>query len=164
MRSGRCLMWAIALAAPSLLLGQAPGKSAAGANAASRLVVMPAADLKWTDLDPTGAPGVKLAVLWGNPAAGPFGGFLKLPAGFAAPLHTHSTDLKVVIISGTYVQAPEGKPEFRIGAGSYFMQPGGDYRHTTSCAPGADCVLFFEGDGKFDIMMVGAPAPASTKP
>ena len=160
MKIGRCL---IALMVPTLLLGQAPAKPAAS-DPASRLVVVPAADLKWTDLDPTGAPGVKLAVLWGNPAAGAFGAFLKLPAGLAAPLHTHTTDLKVVIVSGTYVQGPEGKPEFRIGAGSYFFQPGGNYKHTTTCAAGADCVLFFEGDGKFDIMMVGAPAAGAAAP
>jgi hypothetical protein len=56
-----------------------------------------------------------------------------LPAGFAAPLHTHTHDMKVVIVSGTYIQAPERKPEFRLGPGSYFMQPGGNYRHTTTC-------------------------------
>ena len=163
MRVGRCLMCVIALAAPSLLLGQAPGKSA-GSDPASRLVVMPAAELKWTDLDPTGAPGVKVAVLWGTPAAGAFGAFFKLPAGFAVPLHTHTSDMKVVIVSGTYVQAPDGKPEFRLGPGSYFMQPGGNYRHTTSCDPAADCVFFVEANGKFDLSVVQAPAAAPAKP
>src|SRR5207237_1507034 len=55
--------------------------------APSQPVFMPAADLKWTDLDPNGAPGVKVADLWGDHAKGAFGAFLKLPAGFAAPLH-----------------------------------------------------------------------------
>jgi hypothetical protein len=32
-----------------------------------------------------------------------------LPAGFAAPLHTHTHTMKVVFLSGTYIQAPEGK-------------------------------------------------------
>ena len=65
--------------------------------------------------------------------SGAFGALFKLPAGFAAPLHTHTYDMKVVILSGTYIQAPEGKPEFRLGPGSYFLQPGGNYRHTTTC-------------------------------
>jgi hypothetical protein len=72
--------------------------------------------------------------------------------------------MKVVIISGTYVQAPEGKPEFRLGSGSYFLQPGGNYRHTTSCDPAADCVMFVEGKGKFDLKLVQAPAAAPAKP
>ncbi|MGH9370055.1 MAG: cupin domain-containing protein [Vicinamibacterales bacterium] len=84
--------------------GGAKAKSAPKA-AASRLVVMPASDVKCTDLDP-GAPGVKVADLWGNHATGAFGALFRLPAGFAAPPHTHTHDMKVVIISGTYIQAP----------------------------------------------------------
>lgn len=153
MKVGLCLPFAIVFAAPAVLLGQAKAKRSAP-TANSRLVVVPAADLKWTDLDPTGAPGVKVADLWGNHAKGPFGAFFKLPAGFAAPLHTHTYDMKVVIVSGTYIQAPEGKPEFRLGPGSYFLQPGGNYRHTTSCDPAAECVFFVEGKGKFDLKLV----------
>jgi len=128
---------------------KAPGASK---PAQSQLVVMPAGDLKWMDL--AGAPGVKVADLWGNHASGAFGAFFKLPAGFAAPLHTHTHDMKVVIVSGTYIQVPDGKPEFRLGAGSYFMQPGGTYRHTTSCGADADCVFFVESRGAFDLKPV----------
>ncbi len=145
-------------ALPASVLAQASGdakaKSASQA-AASRLVVMPANDVKWTDLGP-GAPGVKVADLWGNHANGAYGALFKLPAGFAAPLHTHTYDMKVVILSGTYIQAPEGRPEFRLGPGSYFMQPGGDYRHTTSCDKASDCVFFVESKGKFDLKPVDA--------
>ncbi len=140
--------------------GAAKGKGAPK-SAASRLVVMPAGELKWADLDPKGAPGVKIADVWGDHAKGAFGGFIKLPAGFAAPLHTHTSDYKVVIVSGTYVQAPEGKPEFRLAPGSYFMQPGGNYRHTTSCDKASDCVFFLQSNGKFDLKVVNAPKSAA---
>lgn len=163
MKTRLYLVCVMAFAGPTALVGQAKAKPAAR-NDASRLVVTPAADLKWTDLDPAGAPGVKVADLWGNHAKGPFGAFFKLPAGFAAPLHTHTNDMKVVIVSGTYVQAPEGKPEFRLGPGSYFMQPGGNYRHTTSCDPAAECLFFVEGKGKFDLKIVQAPPAATAKP
>jgi anti-sigma factor ChrR (cupin superfamily) len=122
-------------------------------------VFLPAVDLKWTDLDPKGAPGVKVADLWGDHTKGAFGGFLKLPAGFSVPLHTHTHDMKVVFLSGTYVQAPEGKPEVHLGPGSYMMQPGGNYRHTTSCDKSSDCVFFVESNGAFDLTVVAA-APA----
>jgi anti-sigma factor ChrR (cupin superfamily) len=113
-----------------------------------------AADLQWSDLDPTGAPGVKVAKLWGDPAKGRFGAFFKLPAGFAVPLHTHTHPMNVVIVSGTYIQAPEGAPEFRLGSSSYLMQPGGNYRHTTSCDKDAPCVFFVESEGAFDLHLV----------
>ncbi len=156
MRARNFLTFAITFALPAPVLAQGPGEAKAKTGpktAASRLVVMPANDLKWTDLGP-GAPGVKVADLWGNHAKGAFGAFFKLPAGFAAPLHTHTYDMKVVIISGTYIQAPEGKPEFRLGPGSYFMQPGGNYRHTTSCDKASDCVFLVESKGKFDLKPV----------
>jgi anti-sigma factor ChrR (cupin superfamily) len=121
-------------------------------------MVMPAADLKWSDLDPTGAPGVKIVDLWGNHAEGAFGAFLKLPAGFAVPLHRHTHAIKVVIVSGTYIQAPEGKPEFRIGPGSYFLQPGDNYWHTTSCDKSSECLFFAESNGAFDLIVKNAPA------
>jgi hypothetical protein len=62
--------------------------------------------------------------------------------------------MKVVFLSGTYIQAPEGKPEVRLGPGSYMMQPGGNYRHTTSCDPASDCVFFVESNGAFDLKPV----------
>jgi hypothetical protein len=140
--------------------GEAKAKSAPKAGA-SGPVVMPASNVKWTDLDPTGAPGVKIADLWGDHAKGAFGAFIKLPSGFEAPLHTHTNAMKLAIVSGTYIQAPEGKPEFRLGPGSYLMQPGGNYRHTTSCDKASDCVFFVESKGKFDLKPVEAgKAPA----
>ena len=110
-----------------------------------------ATDLKWIDLDPSGAPGVKVADVWGDHKLGAFGAFFRLPAGFSAPLHTHTHDMKLVIVTGTYIQGPDGKPEFRLGPGSYLMQPGGDYRHSTSCDPASDCVFYVESDGAFDL-------------
>ena len=107
----------------------------------NRPIPIAAADLKWVDLDPAGASGVKLATLSGDPASGTFGAFFRLPAGFTAPLHTHTHRMKVVIVSGTYIQEPERAPAFRLGPGSYLMQPGGTYRHATSCDTTADCVI-----------------------
>ena len=117
-------------------------------------VFIPASDLKWSDLDPAGAPGVKVVDLWGDHQKGPFGALLKLPAGFTVPLHTHTHAMKVVFLSGTYIQAPEGKPEVRLGPGSYMTQPGGNYRHTTSCDLASDCVFFVESNGAFDLKPV----------
>ncbi len=123
-------------------------------TAGSEPIHIPASELEWADLDPEGAPGVQIATLWGDPSSGRFGAFFRLPAGFAAPLHTHTHPMKVVFVSGTYIQAPEGEPEVRLGPGSYMMQPGGDYRHVTSCGTGSDCVFFVESEGAFDLFVV----------
>ena len=149
---------AAAVTLASAVLAQETGagkaKPSAKPAAARQPIFMAAENLKWTDLDPKGAPGVKVADLWGNHAKGAFGAYLKLPAGFAVPLHTHTYDMKVIFVSGTYIQAPEGKPEVRLGPGSYMMQPGGNYRHVTSCDKSSDCVFFVESSGPFDLKVV----------
>jgi hypothetical protein len=157
-----------ALAGPVIAqpAGEAQAKAKAPKAAASQPVFTAAADLKWADLDPKGAPGVKIVDLWGDHTKGAYGAYLKLPAGFAVPLHTHSHAMKVIFVSGTYIQAPDGKAEVRLGPGSYMMQPGGNYRHTTSCDKGSDCVLFVESSGAFDLKVVEAdkaPAKPSAK-
>jgi hypothetical protein len=154
MRTRHILAFSIPLILTASVLAQPTGqtKTARDSKAAARQpVFMPAGDIKWTDLDPKGAPGVKVANLWGDPAKGAFGAYFKLPAGFATPLHTHTHEMKVVFLSGTYIQAPEGKAEVRLGPGSYMLQPGGNYRHTTSCDKTAECVFFVESGGKFDL-------------
>lgn len=141
-------------------LAAAAPKSAGPRPAAP--IAIPAADLKWTDLDPKGAPGVKVADLWGDHTKGAFGAFFTVPAGFTVPLHTHTHTMKVVIVSGTYLQTPKGKTEFRLGPGSYLMQPGGNYQHVTGCDAASDCVFFVESGGAFDLHVVAPPAPAKT--
>jgi hypothetical protein len=137
------------------------GANTNGQLGSSTPIPKSAADLQWVDLDPAGAPGVQIAKLWGDPAKGGFGAFFKLPAGFAAPLHTHKHPMHVVIVSGTYIQAPDGAPEFRLGPASYLMQPGGNYRHTTSCDKASPCVIFVESEGAFDLNVVAGNAPVS---
>ena len=157
---------AMAFAQAAAVFAQGAGEAKANVtprSAASRLVVMPASDLKWANLDPTGAPGVKIADLWGDHAKGAFGAFFKLPAGFAAPLHTHTHAMKVVFLTGTYIQAPEGKAAVRLGPGSYMMQPGGNYRHTTSCDKASECMFFVESNGAFDLKPVAAGTTPAKK-
>jgi beta-alanine degradation protein BauB len=164
MRARSVLAIAVSLTLASAVLAWESGGAEAKIareSASGVPIVIPAGDLKWTDLDPAGAPGVKVADLWGDHTKGAFGAFFKLPAGFAVPVHTHTYDMNVVFVSGTYVQAPEGKAEFRLGPGSYLMQPGGNYRHTTSCDKASDCLFFVESKGAFDLKLVeGGKTPA----
>src|SRR5262245_52157347 len=77
------------------------------AQAKSGAVTTPAADLKWNDIP--GFPGLKMAVVQGDPAKGASHFFLKFPAAFAAPVHHHSADHYVTVLSGTLVLTVDGK-------------------------------------------------------
>jgi quercetin dioxygenase-like cupin family protein len=121
-------------------------------GSAKSFVVLPAADLKWEAL--AGAPpGPMVATLWGDPTKGAFGAIEKFPAGFSAGLHTHPSDHKIAIISGTWIHGEEGKPEVRLGPGSYLFQPA-NQKHTTACDAASECLFFIESSGKFGLTMV----------
>jgi hypothetical protein len=130
-------------------VGKEPGKSSAG-----KAVMVSADELKWVDLPDV--PGVKTATVWGNPAKGPHRQFHKFPAGFAAPLHSHTADHSVVVVSGTLVLGTEGEADKRLGPGSYFEFTG-KKKHTTKCEAGADCVLYSEGKSAWNVVMADAP-------
>ncbi len=160
MRARNILAFAVSFVLAAAVLAQAPGgakaASAPKAKAAAKgAVLMPAADMKWSALDPK-VPGVMIADLWGDHTKGAFGAMNKFPAGWSAPLHTHTRDMKLVVISGTWIHTPEGKPEVRLGPGSYMMQPGGSYRHMSACDKASECVVFIESNGAFDITPVEA--------
>jgi anti-sigma factor ChrR (cupin superfamily) len=159
MKAKHFLAFAVALVLASAVLAQGSGDAKAKSapkTRASAPIFMPAGDLKWTDLNPTGAPGVKIADVWGDHTKGAYGAFLKFPAGFLAPLHTHTNAIKIVVISGTYMQTPEGRPEMRLGPGSYAFQPGGNYKHISACDKASECELFIQSTGKFDLKPVEA--------
>jgi beta-alanine degradation protein BauB len=164
MRVRNILAFAVSILVAAAVLAQAAGEAKAKSApkaAANAPKFMQPADMKWVDLDAKGAPGVQIADLWGDHTKGAYGAITKFPAGFAAPLHTHTNAMKIMIVSGTFIAGPEGKPEVRLGPGSYFWQPGGNYRHTTACDKASDCVFFSESAGKFDIKPVdAAKAPA----
>ena len=150
MRTRTALVFFALLIVAAPALAQPPGNSQAegAANAAPRQPVFMSADkLTWTDLDPVGAPGVKVADLWGDHRKGAFGAFLKLPAGFVTPLHTHTHMMRVVFLSGTYIQAPEGKNGRAVRSGFSHDAARRDYWHTTSRDNASDYVFFVESDG-----------------
>lgn len=156
MKRRTVLAIAAALGAASCGGGGGPGEGGSGADitSGSQPIFITPPQLEWFDLDPEGAPGVRLAILWGDPAGGGFGAFMRLPAGFSSPLHTHTHPMKVVFISGTYIQEPEGAAPGSLVPGSFMMQPGGGYRHRTSCSMDSDCVFFVESAGAFDLFAV----------
>ena len=152
--------WSQILAVPVLFLVAAallPQRAeAAGAKGAKNFVVWPNADLKWAPMV-GGPPGVTEARLWGDSTKGAYGAFSKFPAGWSAPLHTHPNDHKVVIVSGTWIHGEPGKPDARLGPGSYLFQPAGQ-KHSSACDAASECVFYIESSGKFGLKLVGDTA------
>ena len=139
----------VALAAVTLLASPAAGKSGASVGTAT---LVAAGDVKWVDVPDTPA---KMATVKGDAAKGPHASFIKLPAGFSAPLHSHSADHNVVVVSGTLTMTPEGGAAKKLGPGSWFEFTG-KKKHVTTCDAGADCVLFIAAKAAWDLVPAGA--------
>jgi hypothetical protein len=106
---------------------------------------------------PAGAPpGVTTAVVWGDMTKGPHAAFHKFKAGFMVPLHTHTSNNKIVVLAGTMAMAGEDGKETKFPAGSFYTQPN-TYKHVTKCLAGADCLVFLEADAAWDIKVVTPP-------
>ena len=136
----------MALSAPAL---------AASGKAAKADVIMPAAGLKWEDGP---SKGSHVAKLWGDYLkGGAYGMLIKFDAGVMHPLHKHTQNLKIVVISGTFVHQPEGGTETKLGPGSFLLQRGGQ-NHVSGCAAGAECEFFLTSNDKFDLIPAEAPA------
>ena len=98
-------------------------------------------------------PGVKKAVLWGDPDAGPYGAFTKFDPGLANPLHTHTNELRIVVLRGAYIYKPKDGKERRVGPGAYISVPAGDV-HVSSGDKKEGALFYEESPGKFDLVPV----------
>jgi quercetin dioxygenase-like cupin family protein len=97
-------------------------------------------------------PGVSKAALWGDQAKGPSGVITRFSKGTKVGWHTHPSDIKVVVISGTLLYN-NGSGEKAIGPGS-FLQERANIKHTTAAAADTDVTLYEEVAGPFAVKMV----------
>jgi quercetin dioxygenase-like cupin family protein len=108
----------------------------------------PATEVKYADVP--GFPGVQMAAVQGNPGKGPSHFMLKFTGGFAAPLHHHTTDHYGTVVAGNLVLTSGGK-EVKLPPGSSFAFTG-KMPHQTKCEAGADCILYIDARGKWDVV------------
>lgn len=143
----RIWVFATVVAAAGIpLVPQAPGE--VGRGAGSPMAIAPA-DMKWEPI-PGGRPGVMQVPLWGPPD-GFHERFIRFPPGTAIPVHKHTSDLHIVVISGTYRYAVNGGPEKEYGPGSFVSTPGGT-AHVAGCPAG--CVFLEEVNGTYDTIPI----------
>jgi quercetin dioxygenase-like cupin family protein len=148
------VLFAPAARAEEAKAGAAGAAKAKPAAKPAALVTVTPDELKWV-ANPANAD-VMMAVVWGDPAKGAHAAFHKFKAGFNAGLHSHSSNMRIAVISGTLIAGPEGGPEKKLPPGSYEYQPHG-VKHVTKCDAGSDCVIFVESSGKFDLTPAEAP-------
>lgn len=141
----------IMIIALSLLAATAYGKGKADMKMKSKgaeAVIIEAKDMKWTAVE--GFQGVQTSVIEGDATKGSHHAYMKFDSGFSAPLHHHSSDHFVTVITGTVILNVDGM-ERRLPPGSFFSFKN-KKMHTTACAPGTECLLFTDVRGKWDVV------------
>lgn len=96
--------------------------------------------------------GASMAVLWGNDEAGPYGAITRFVAGFDAGMHTHTNDVRIVVVKGAYLYK-DATGEKRVGPGDFLLIPGGT-KHWSGGDAKEGALFYNEMDGKFDLIPV----------
>jgi len=108
----------------------------AGTTKSGKMIA--AGDMKWQKI---GDGPLMMVALWGDHSKGASGRLLKLPAGFAAPKHSHTGDYHAILLSGTWKHTFKDGTSKDLPAGSYVYQPG-KINHDDECVSKEPCVIF----------------------
>jgi quercetin dioxygenase-like cupin family protein len=133
---------------------QATPSSTASTKDEKAPLMLSFADLKWDELPER--KGMQFATISGDPKAGEYTQMRKVPAGTNNPLHSHSSEIKNVIISGTWYTGIDAASAKDFGPGSVVTMPA-NWTHVSGCRAGSECILYQEGKGKFDFKPVNKP-------
>ena len=137
----------VILAALTLAVTFSPAPAAAAAT------FIPMSDLKWSA---AAVPGVSTAVVEGDMTKGPSHFYLKYDAGLVTPVHHHSPDHYVTVVSGTLVLTVDGK-EHRLGPGSFFALTD-KAKHAARVEGKEPAVMFIDARGAWDVVPESAAA------
>ena len=137
----------VAMSLSAVVPAQEMATDATTQQSAKSPLMMSLADMKWTAL--AERKGMQFAVLSGDPTKGEYTQMRKVPAGTDNPRHSHSSELKNVIISGVWYTGPDTASAKDFGPGSIIIMPA-NWVHVSGCRAGSDCVFYQEGKGKFD--------------
>jgi quercetin dioxygenase-like cupin family protein len=150
----------LGLTCASFVAGLAVAKGGAG----KAPVLTALAEAKWTPLMKEG-PLPAFSDIQGDGSKSAHFSYLKLPAGFTSPPHSHSSDYWSVLIQGKMTHwAANGGSEAdakQLGVGDLTFMPA-KTEHISKCFPGTECVMAVVQKGKFDFIpgKTAAPAPA----
>ena len=99
-----------------------------------------------------GVEGVSFGLVWGDWNKGPYSMIVRIKAGYAAPLHRHSTAYHGIAIQGNWVHTTIDGTEHVITPGSYSYQAA-DENHGDRCRGPEDCLILIHMQGPRDFIL-----------
>jgi quercetin dioxygenase-like cupin family protein len=100
----------------------------------------------------TPTKGVSMAAIWGDANKGAHATFTKFVPGFDAGMHTHTSDVWIVVVKGAYLYKDDSGTR-RVEPGSFLRVPAG-MKHWSGGDPKEGALFYEESSGKFDSIPV----------
>lgn len=97
--------------------------------------------LQWMPCPEFIPEGCEIAVLHGNPAEDNLDIFFKVPGDFEIPAHIHTSQERMVLVSGTLDVFYDGQDKETVRVGEYAYGPA-EHPHSAYCHEGDPCVLY----------------------
>ena len=97
--------------------------------------------LQWTPCPDFIPKGCEIAVLQGDPAQKNADVYFKVPADFEIPNHWHTSEERIVLVSGTLDVTYDNQETVTIQTGEYAYGPA-KLPHSAYCHQGEACVLY----------------------
>src|SRR5579863_3439617 len=94
------------------------------------------------------ANGVSMQPLVGEMDKGAHATFTKFTPGNDAGMHSHTSDISIVVLKGAYLYKDDAG-EKRVGPGEYLFVPGG-HKHWSGGDKTEGAIFYEQGSGKFD--------------
>lgn len=139
---------ALAVGLVGVLLATAFGQAQKASSGSTKDVIYATADKATFKQAPAG--GVSMATVWGDPDKGVHGTFTKFVPGYDAGMHTHTSDVWIVVIKGAYLYKDDAG-EKRVGPGEFLRVPGG-HKHWSGGDMTEGALFYEEASGKFDLI------------
>jgi quercetin dioxygenase-like cupin family protein len=134
----------------SLILLASVAAAAAEPVAEKALAVTARApDLEWGPCPTIFPKGCEIAVLHGDPTQPNADVFLRVPAKYEIPPHSHTSAERMVLVSGELHVTYRGQSPAVLKPGTYAYGPA-NAPHKASCASAEPCILFIAFESPVD--------------
>jgi quercetin dioxygenase-like cupin family protein len=110
----------------------------------------PPAGRRWQPM-PLFPPGASVVFLVGDPFREAGYMYVKFPAGYEPPLHSHKATERIFVNRGTLRLRMPNRDEIREPEGEYFVIKSGIV-HETACVGPEDCLCYISVDRAFDVI------------
>lgn len=112
--------------------------------------------LKWGPCPEIFPAGCEIVVLHGDPTKPNADAFLRVPANYEIPAHSHTSAERMILVTGQLQVTYKGQPPATLSAGNYAYGPA-KLPHKAACLSAEACTLFIAFELPVDSLAYDGP-------